>query len=182
MCFSYIVFCALVSLSSWPGATMSSCLFAHVQAVRFKFFRVGEALTTASQPTASAHPPQPVAPKQPAYLRKQQPSKTELATKIDKPIRQATPGDVETLSMISAGIENVQGKVLGRSKLEQHAQWPTTHKQSPVHVLPPIGAGEMTSTHKRTSFNPVFKSKGPIGRRGTYENMVLEKSANQRRG
>ncbi len=88
---------------------------------------------------------------------------------------------MDKLSEISTNIENVKTKVLGRSKLEQQSQWPSTEKKSPVHVLPPIGAGETTSTYRKTTFDTLLKSKPSIGRRVTYESVGLNKSSDQRR-
>ena len=74
----------------------------------------------------------------------------DLAKQIDEPIRKRIPGDVESLSEISAGIENVKSKVLGRSKLEQ---------RSPAHVLPSLAGREVNGKQHRTSFNPVLRYK-----------------------
>ncbi|XP_064383441.1 serine/threonine-protein kinase dyf-5-like [Halichondria panicea] len=133
------------------------------QALRFKFFQVGQSLTTASQSTTTVHPPQPVALTQHGHnLRRPPVINMDLANQIHEPIHKRTSSE------ISAGIENVKSKVLGRSKFEQ---------QSPAHVLPSLGGREVNGKQHRTSFNPVLRSKPPmgtIGRRGTKDSIDLD--------
>ncbi len=141
----------------------SHVTFICIQALRFKFFQVGQSLTTASQSTTTVHPPQPVALTQHGHnLRRPPVINMDLANQIHEPIHKRTSSE------ISAGIENVKSKVLGRSKFEQ---------QSPAHVLPSLGGREVNGKQHRTSFNPVLRSKPPmgtIGRRGTKDSIDLD--------
>jgi len=146
------------------------------QALRFKYFQVGQSLSTASQATVANRAPHPMAnaPTQQAYVPlRRRPSQTTI--QFDPP-KQDPPVNTNDLDVREKDI-----KSFGKSKFDQRA--PKLDSISSDSQLPPVAAQEHTGGARkqhRTTFNPVLKSKqstiglGVVGRQRTKENIDLE--------
>ena len=137
----------------------------HNQALRSKYFQVGQNLNTASQTTATTRPLQPIAQAQPGQNAKQHVFKKPSVSNIIKQqhlsqakqahlareggiqgdTRAPTPGRNDTISELGSSIEFVKSKEVGKSKLELNSSsfWDIENENKPLN-----DHGNLTRKHK----------------------------------